>query len=100
MDIASIIKTVISLADVVIKKPSTTVQNSGIDLSSIISIAGALTGGNNNNSSAGGLGSILGSALGSGALGGLGSLLGGGSQPFLRWYDHDRHLTCRLSLNL
>ncbi len=81
MDLSSILKTVLSLADVIIKKPSTSVQNSGIDLSSIISIAGAMMGGNNNgnNSSGGGLGSILGSALGSGALGGLGSLLGGGS---------------------
>ena len=77
MDLSSILKTVISLADVVIKKPSTSVQNSGIDLSSIISMASIFMGGKNNNSSAGGLGSILGSALGSGALGGL---LGGGSQ--------------------
>ena len=77
MDLSSILKTVISLADVVIKKPSTSVQNSGIDLSSIISMASVFMGGKNNNSSAGGLGSILGSALGSGALGGL---LGGGSQ--------------------
>ena len=80
MDLSSILKTVLSLADVVIKKPSTSVQNSGIDLSSIISMASVFMGGNNNsNSSAGGLGAILGSALGSGALGGLGSLLGGGS---------------------
>ena len=79
MDLSTILKTVLSLADVVIKKPSTSVQNSGIDLSSIISMASVFMGGNNNNSSAGGLGSILGSALGSGALGGLGSLLGGGS---------------------
>ena len=79
MDLSIILKTVLSLADVVIKKPSTSVQNSGIDLSSIISMASVFMGGNNNNSSAGGLGSILGSALGSGALGGLGSLLGGGS---------------------
>ncbi|MBQ5576855.1 MAG: hypothetical protein IIT37_12470 [Bacteroidales bacterium] len=71
MDLSSILKTVISLADVVIKKPSTSVQNSGIDLSSIISMASIFMGGKNNNSSAGGLGSILGSALGSGALGGL-----------------------------
>ena len=77
MDFSSIIKTVISLADVVIKKPTTSVQNSGIDLSSIINMASVFMGGNNNSSAGGGLGSILGSALGSGTLGGLGSVLGG-----------------------
>ena len=81
MDLSSILKTVISLADVVIKKPTTSVQNSGIDLSSIISMASIFMGGKNNNSSAGGLGSILGSALGSGSLGGmLGGMMGGGQQ--------------------
>lgn len=82
MDIQSIIKTVLSLADVVIKNPSTSVSNSGIDLSSLTTIAGSLLGGASNNANAGGspLGSILGSALGSSVLGGLGSLLGGGQQ--------------------
>lgn len=81
MDLSSILKTVISLADVVIKKPNTSVQNSGIDLSSIISMASVLMGGKNNNTAGGGLGSILGSALGSGSLGGmLGGMLGGGQQ--------------------
>ena len=81
MDLSSILKTVISLADVVIKKPNTSVQNSGIDLSSIISMASIFMGGNNNNTAGGGLGSILGSALGSGSLGGmLGGMLGGGQQ--------------------
>lgn len=81
MDLSSILKTVISLADVVIKKPTTSVQNSGIDLSSIISMASVFMGGKNNNTAGGGLGSILGSALGSGSLGGmLGGMLGGGQQ--------------------
>jgi hypothetical protein len=81
MDLSSILKTVISLADVVIKKPNTSVQNSGIDLSSIISMASVFMGGKNNNTAGGGLGSILGSALGSGSLGGmLGGMLGGGQQ--------------------
>ena len=81
MDLSSILKTVISLADVVIKKPNTTVQNSGVDLSSIISMASVFMGGkNNNNNAGGGLGDLLGSALGSGSLGSLGSILGGGQQ--------------------
>ena len=81
MDLSSILKTVISLADVVIKKPTTSVQNSGIDLSSIISMASIFMGSKNNNTAGGGLGSILGSALGSGSLGGmLGGMLGGGQQ--------------------
>lgn len=81
MDLSSILKTVISLADVVIKQPTTSVQNSGIDLSSIISMASVFMGGKNNNTAGGGLGSILGSALGSGSLGGmLGGMLGGGQQ--------------------
>lgn len=81
MDLSSILKTVISLADVVIKKPNTSVQNSGIDLSSIINMASIFMGGKNNNTAGGGLGSILGSALGSGSLGGmLGGMLGGGQQ--------------------
>ena len=81
MDLSSILKTVISLADVVIKKPNTSVQNSGIDLSSIINMASIFMGNKNNNTAGGGLGSILGSALGSGSLGGmLGGMLGGGQQ--------------------
>ena len=81
MDLSSILKSVISLADVVIKKPTTSVQNSGVDLSSIINMASIFMGGKNNNTAGGGLGSILGSALGSGSLGGmLGGMLGGGQQ--------------------
>jgi hypothetical protein len=77
MDIQAIIKQVLSLADLVIKNPSTSVESSGIDLSSLVQIAGGLLGGGNQQQASGGsaLGSILGGALSSGALGGL---LGGG----------------------
>ena len=80
MDIQAIIKQVLSLADLVIKNPSTSVKSSGIDLSSLAQMAGGLlSGSNSGQQSSGGsaLGSILGSAISSGALGGL---LGGGSQ--------------------
>ena len=79
MDIQSIIKQVLSLADLVIKNPSTSVQSSGIDLSSLGQIAGSLLGGGQQQQSSGGsvLGSILGGAISSGALGGL---LGGGQK--------------------
>ncbi|MBQ3655333.1 MAG: hypothetical protein II956_00615 [Bacteroidales bacterium] len=75
MDIQAIIKQVLSLADLVIKNPSTSVKSSGIDLSSLIQMAGGLLGGSNSGQqqSSGGsaLGSILGGVVASGALGGL-----------------------------
>ncbi|MBR6278123.1 MAG: hypothetical protein IKR41_05135 [Bacteroidales bacterium] len=78
MDIQSIIKQVLALAEGVIKNPSTSVASSGIDLSALTQIAGSFLGGGSQqqNSSGSALGSILGSAISSGA---LGSLLGGGS---------------------
>jgi len=79
MDIQAIIKQVLSLADLVIKNPSTSVKNSGIDLSSLAQIAGGLLGGSKSGQQSSGgsaLGSILGGVVASGALGGL---LGGGS---------------------
>ncbi|MCQ2252585.1 MAG: hypothetical protein MJZ61_03955 [Bacteroidales bacterium] len=81
MDIQSIIKQILSVAEIVIKNPSTSVKNSGIDLSSIAQMAGSLLGNNANKEGGSGLGSILGSAAQSGALGSiLGSMLGGGQQ--------------------
>ncbi len=79
MDIQSIIKQVLALAEGVIKNPSTSVASSGIDLSALTQIAGSFLGGGSQqqNSSGSALGSILGSAISSGALGGL---LGGSSQ--------------------
>ncbi|MCR4558593.1 MAG: hypothetical protein K5685_00770 [Bacteroidales bacterium] len=79
MDIQAIIKQVLSLADLVIKNPSTSVKSSGIDLSSLAQMAGGLLGGSKSGQQSSGgsaLGSILGGVVASGALGGL---LGGGS---------------------
>ncbi len=106
MDFQSIIKQVLSLAELVIKNPSTSVQNSGFNIGSLISMLGGgqqggglgsilgglagMAGGGNNQSQGGGLGSILGGLAGmaAGAAnnnnnqqqsqgGGLGSILGG-----------------------
>lgn len=100
MDIQTIVKQVIALAEQVIKNPSTKVSGSGFDLSSLTQMAGSLLGGNsaagsilgsilgggNKQQSSGaasgsGLGSILGGAIESGALGSiLGGLAGGNQQ--------------------
>ncbi len=106
MDFQSIIKQVLSLAELVIKNPSTSLQSSGFNIGSLISMLGGgqqggglgsilgglagMAGGGNNQSQGGGLGSILGGLAGmaAGAAnnnnnqqqsqgGGLGSILGG-----------------------
>ena len=80
MDIQAIIKQLLSLAETVIKNPSTSISNSGLDLSSLTKMAGGILGGNGSDkSSDSGLGSLIGSAISSGALGSLGNLFGGGS---------------------
>ncbi|MBR4265759.1 MAG: hypothetical protein IKQ46_06865 [Bacteroidales bacterium] len=81
MDIQSIIKQLLSLAETVIKNPSTSISNSGLDLSSLTKMAGGLWGGaSSDKSSESGLGSLIGSAISSGALGSLGNLFGASSE--------------------
>ena len=78
MDIQAIIKQVISLAGMVIKNPSTSVKGSGIDLGSLIGMAGSMMGSKSGGNVLGGGQSNQGGGIDLGSLIGMaGSMMGG-----------------------